>query len=64
MVLTLIVKVIFLLRKLGKLEGLPLATAAHNTGGIVIAQVKRIVEDGTINAKCICTQVCWWTMLL
>lgn len=35
----------------GKLEGLPLATAAHNTGGIVIAQVKRIVEDGTINAK-------------
>lgn len=36
----------------GKLEGLPLATAAHNTTiGIVIAQVKRIVEDGTINAK-------------
>lgn len=35
----------------GKLEILPLATAAHNNDGIVIAQVKGVVKNGTIKAK-------------
>lgn len=35
----------------GKLEWLALATAVRNSGGIVIAQVKSIVERGTIKPK-------------
>lgn len=38
-------------RETGKLESLPLATAARNSGGIVIAQVTKIVENGTIKPK-------------
>jgi len=33
------------------LETLALATAAHNSGGFVIAQVERIAERGTLNAR-------------
>ena len=33
------------------LEVLPLAMAAHNSGGIVIVQVERIAENGTLSAK-------------
>jgi propionate CoA-transferase len=33
------------------LDTLPLAMAAHNSGGLVIAQVKRLVKAGTIPAK-------------
>lgn len=33
------------------LEVLPLAMAAHNSGGIVIVQVERIAENGTLPAK-------------
>lgn len=33
------------------MDVLPMAQAAHNCGGIVIAQVKRIVKKGTINPK-------------
>ncbi|MGB3979241.1 MAG: CoA-transferase [Tepidanaerobacteraceae bacterium] len=33
------------------LEGISIAQAAHNCGGIVIAQVKYIAEHGTINPK-------------
>lgn len=32
-------------------EALPLAQAAHNTGGIVIAQVERLAEAGTLHPK-------------
>lgn len=38
-------------RETGKLESLPLATAARNSGGIVIAQVTKIVENGSIKPK-------------
>lgn len=34
-----------------KLEQLELATAAQNSGGIVVAQVKNIVENGSLKAK-------------
>ncbi|MGB4609423.1 MAG: CoA-transferase [Saccharofermentanales bacterium] len=34
-----------------KLEVLPAVLATKNNGGIVIAQVKRVVENGTINPK-------------
>jgi propionate CoA-transferase len=34
-----------------KLEQLELATATHNKGGIVIAQVKEVVENGTLKPK-------------
>ena len=33
------------------LEVLAMAMAAHNSGGIVIAQVERIAESGTLNAR-------------
>jgi propionate CoA-transferase len=33
------------------LEALAIAMAAHNSGGIVIVQVERIVERGTLNAR-------------
>lgn len=33
------------------LGGLEQAMAAHNNGGIVIAQVKRVVQNGSLNAK-------------
>ena len=33
------------------LEVLAIAMAAHNSGGIVIAQVERIAESGTLNAR-------------
>ncbi len=33
------------------LESLAIATAAHNSGGIVIVQVERIAERGTLNPK-------------
>ncbi len=33
------------------LEVLPIATAARNSGGIVIVQVERIAERGTLNAR-------------
>ncbi|HEY6895855.1 MAG TPA: acyl CoA:acetate/3-ketoacid CoA transferase [Rhodocyclaceae bacterium] len=33
------------------LEALAIAMAAHNSGGIVIAQVERIAERGTLNAR-------------
>ena len=33
------------------LEGLSVATAAHNSGGIVIVQVKRVAERGTLNPR-------------
>lgn len=33
------------------LEALAIAMAAHNSGGIVIAQVERIAEVGTLNAR-------------
>lgn len=33
------------------LEVLPIATAAHNSGGVVIVQVERIAERGTLNAR-------------
>ena len=33
------------------LEALAIATAAHNCGGIVIAQVERVAERGTLNAR-------------
>lgn len=34
-----------------KLEQLELATAVHNRGGKVIAQVKKVVENGSLNPK-------------
>ncbi len=33
------------------LEALAIATAAHNSGGIVIAQVERLAERGTLNSR-------------
>ena len=33
------------------LEGLSVATAAHNSGGIVIVQVERVAERGTLNPR-------------
>ncbi len=33
------------------LEALAIATAAHNSGGIVIVQVERVSERGTLNAR-------------
>ena len=33
------------------LEALPLATAAHNSGGVVIVQVARIAERGTLHPR-------------
>jgi len=33
------------------LEALAIATAAHNSGGIVIAQVERLAECGTLNSR-------------
>ena len=33
------------------LEALAIAMAAHNSGGIVIAQVERVAESGTLNPR-------------
>ena len=33
------------------LEALAIATAAHNSGGVVIVQVERVAERGTLNAR-------------
>lgn len=38
-------------REVADLESLPLAQAAKNSGGIVIAQVQGIVQDGSIKAR-------------
>lgn len=40
-------------REIGTLELLPLATAAKNNGGIVIAQVQHIAEAGSLNPKAV-----------
>jgi propionate CoA-transferase len=34
-----------------RMEALPLAMAAHNSGGIVIAQVKKVVKAGTLKPR-------------
>jgi propionate CoA-transferase len=38
-------------REAAFLEGLALATAAHNSGGMVIAQVERVVPNGTLDPR-------------
>ena len=47
------------------LESLAIAMAAHNCGGIVIAQVERIAERGTLHAAPgedarACWSTAWW----
>lgn len=46
------------------LEGLSVATAAHNSGGIVIVQVERVAERGTLNPEqvvpCAFWSILWW----
>ena len=43
------------------LGGLDQALAAHNNGGIVIAQVKRVVENGSLRRTTCACPACWST---
>jgi propionate CoA-transferase len=43
------------------LEALAIAMAAHNSGGIVIAQVERIAERGSLNPRRSRSPACWST---
>ena len=41
-------------------EGLAIATAAHNSGGIVIVQVERVAKRGTLHPKQVKIPAFWW----
>ena len=50
-------------REVAHFEVLSLATAVRNNGGIVIAQVERIAEAGSLNPKEVRVPGVWLTML-